>query len=102
MATYDPGMSRRFSVWVSDELARRVDARADTLGKTRSEVIRDALTRAEAMAGPDPAPLPELLRRAAALRRNLLETTDAAALVRELRGGAALRLPLMRLTVPFA
>lgn len=95
-------MSRRFSVWVSDELARKIDARADTLGKTRSEVIRDALTRAEAMARPNPVPLPELLQRAAALRRRQPQTTDLGALVRELRGGAALRLPLMRLTVPFA
>jgi|GEM_PF-2692955 len=94
-------MGRRLSVRVSDELARKVDARAGRLGQTRSEVVRDALANVEAMIGPDPLPLPELLRRAAALRRGRLESTDAVALLRGLRGEASLRLRLMRLTIPF-
>lgn len=89
-------MSRRLSVRVPNELAEKIDARARRLGKTRSDLIRDALESI----GPNPTPLPQLLERAAALRARQPKPTDVAALIREIRDGAPLRLRLMRLTVP--
>jgi metal-responsive CopG/Arc/MetJ family transcriptional regulator len=38
-------MSRLLSVSLPDELAEQTDALAQSLGKTRSEVVRDALRR---------------------------------------------------------
>jgi metal-responsive CopG/Arc/MetJ family transcriptional regulator len=38
-------MSRLLSVSVPDDLAEETDALAQSLGKTRSEVVRDALRR---------------------------------------------------------
>lgn len=38
-------MSRLLSVSLPDDLAEETDALAETLGKTRSEVVRDALRR---------------------------------------------------------
>lgn len=97
---YHPGMSRRLSIRVPDELAEKIDAQARHLGKTRSDVIRDALTRTGPVAEPSPILFSELLKRAAALRARQPEPTDVAALIREIRDGAPLRLRLMRLTVP--
>lgn len=38
-------MSRLLSVSIPDDLAEETDALAESLGKTRSEVVRDALRR---------------------------------------------------------
>lgn len=38
-------MSRLLSVSISDDLARETEALAKSLGKTKSEVVRDALRR---------------------------------------------------------
>jgi len=38
-------MSRLLSVSLPDELAKETDALAESLGKTKSEVVRDALRR---------------------------------------------------------
>ena len=93
-------MNRRLSVWLPDELARGIDARAQRSGKTKSEVVRDALTAAGVAVKADRLSHAELIKRAAAFRARQTETVDAAALVREIRGGSSLRLELKRLTVP--
>lgn len=98
---YDPAMSRRLCVRVSDELAERIDTRARRLGRTRSDVVRDALGRGVPVAKPTPPRFNELMRRAAALRARQPERSDAAALIREARDRMPLRLRLMRLAVPF-
>lgn len=92
-------MSYRLSVRLSDELARGVDSRARQWGATKSKVVREALKSAGlwVQAEPDPA---DLLDRAAAFRARQPEVVDAVALIREVRGSSALRLKLMRLTIP--
>lgn len=93
-------MSRRLSVRIPNELAEKIDTRAHHLGKTRSDVVRDALASARPVAEPGPVLFSELVKRAAALRALQLESTNVAALIRDIRDGTPLRLQLMRLTVP--
>ncbi len=94
-------MSRLLSVRVPDELAEKIDTEARHLGKTRSDIVRDALTSAGPGTRPKPVLFSELLRRAAALRALQPEPTNVATLIRDIRDGTPLRLRLMRLTVPF-
>jgi len=94
-------MSSRLSVTLSDDLAEGIDARARRSGKTKSEVVREALRIAGLRAAKrDPAAVADLLEQAAALRARQSEPTDVVALLHEVRGDA-LRLRLLRLTVPF-
>lgn len=93
-------MSRRLSVRVPDELAEKIDTEARHLGKTRSDVVRDALASATPTTRPNPVLFSELLRRAAALRALQPEPTSVTTLIRDIRDGTPLRLRLMRLTVP--
>lgn len=97
---YDPDMNRRLSVRLSDELADGIEIRARRLEKTKSEVVRDALTNVGLAALSTRPPMADVLRRAAALRARQTETVDAVRLIREVRDGS-LRLHLRRLTVPF-
>jgi len=98
-------MNRRLSVRLSDELARGIEARARRTGKTRSDVVREGLAAAGLrMPRHDPAAYADLMKRAAALRAHQSPPDrgeDAVTLLRRIREGPALRLPLMRLTVPF-
>jgi Arc/MetJ-type ribon-helix-helix transcriptional regulator len=93
-------MSRQLSVRVPDELAEKIDTEARHLGKTRSDIVRDALASVALTVEPDPISFSELLKRAATLRALQPEPTDVAALIRDIRDAAPLRLRLMRLTVP--
>jgi Arc/MetJ-type ribon-helix-helix transcriptional regulator len=92
-------MDRRLSVRLPDELARGIEARARRAGKTKSEVVRDALTAVGIAVRADRPSHAQLTKRAAAFRARQPEVADAAALVREIRGGSSLRLKLKRLTV---
>jgi hypothetical protein len=94
-------MSRQLSVRVPDELAEKIDIEARHRGKTRSDIVRDALANAAPLVEPSPIPFSELLKRAATLRALQPEPTDVATLIRGIRDGTPLRLRLMRLTVPF-
>lgn len=93
-------MPYRLSVRLPDELARGIDSRARQLGETKSEVVRSALRSAGLCARPDTPDMADLLQRAAAFRARQPEVIDAAALIREVRSRTALRLKLMRLTIP--
>jgi predicted transcriptional regulator len=93
-------MNRRLSVRLSDELADGIEIRARRLEKTKSEVVRDALTDIGLAALSTRPPMADVLKRAAALRARQTEVVDAVQLIREVRGGS-LRLRLQRLTVPF-
>ena len=93
-------MSRRLTVRLSDELADGIEIRAQCSEKTKSEVVRDALTDVGLAALSTHPPLADVLKRAAAFRARQTEVVDAVQLIREARGGS-LRLRLRRLTVPF-
>lgn len=94
-------MRHRLSVRLPDELAEGIDARVRRSGKTKSQVVREALKIAGLRAvRPDPAKIADLLDQAAALRARQSEPTDVVALLHEARGDS-LRLRLRRLTVPF-
>jgi len=93
-------MSRRLTVRLSDELADGIEIRARRLEKTKSEVVRDALTDIGLAALSTRPPMADVLKRAAAFRARQTEVVDAVQLIREVRGGS-LRLRLRRLTVPF-
>ncbi len=80
-------MNRRFSVRLSDELAQGIDALARRSGKTKSEVVRDALTSAGLGDSQSTPSLAAALRRAAALRARQTKVFDVVALVREGREG---------------
>lgn len=94
----------QLSVRLPDDLAEGLEARVRHSGKTKSEIVRDALR----MAGlqrtrRNPAAFADLMDRAAALRASQPPPSggeDAVTLLRRIREGPALRLPLMRLTVP--
>lgn len=95
-------MNRRLSVRLPAELAEGIDARAKRSGKTKSEVVRDALKAAGVRrVKRDPAAFADLMKRAAALRASQSEQTNAVELLRQIRDGPSLRLHLRRLTVPF-
>jgi predicted transcriptional regulator len=93
-------MNRRLSVRLPDELADGIEIRARRLEKTKSEVVRDALTDIGLAALSTRPPMADVLKRAAAFRARQTEVVDAVQLIREVRGGS-LRLRLQRLTVPF-
>jgi Arc/MetJ-type ribon-helix-helix transcriptional regulator len=94
-------MRYRLSVRLPDELAEGIEAKVRRTGKTKSEVVREALKLAGVrVVRRDPAKMAELMSRAAALRASQSEPTDVVALLDEVRGGS-LRLRLRRLTVPF-
>jgi len=94
-------MRHRLSVRLPDELAEGIEAKVRRTGKTKSEVVREALKLAGVrVVRRDPAKMAELMRRADALRASQSEQTDVVALLDEVRGGS-LRLRLRRLTVPF-
>jgi Arc/MetJ-type ribon-helix-helix transcriptional regulator len=94
-------MRHRLSVRLPDELAEGIEAKVRRTGKTKSEVVREALKLTGVrVVRRDPAKMAELLKRAAELRASQSEPTDAVALLDEVRGGS-LRLRLRRLTVPF-
>jgi predicted DNA-binding protein len=80
-------VNRRFSVRLSDELAQGIDALARRSGKTKSEVVRDALTSAGLGNSQSTTSLAEALRRAATLRARQTKVFDVVALVREGREG---------------
>ena len=82
-------------------MAEGIEAKVRRTGKTKSEVVREALKLAGVrVVRRDPAKMAELMRRADALRASQSEQTDVVALLDEVRGGS-LRLRLRRLTVPF-
>jgi Arc/MetJ-type ribon-helix-helix transcriptional regulator len=94
-------MRHRLSVRLPDELAEGIEVQVRRTGKTKSEVVREALKLAGVrVVRRDPAKMTELMRRAAALRASQTEVVDAVALLHEARG-ESLRLRLRRLTVPF-
>jgi Arc/MetJ-type ribon-helix-helix transcriptional regulator len=94
-------MGHRLSVRLPDELAEGINARARRLGKTKSEIVRDALKIAGLRAARrEPAVVADLLEQAAALRARQSEPTDVVALLHEVRGDS-LRLRLRQLTIPF-
>jgi predicted transcriptional regulator len=94
-------MRHRLSVRLPDELAEGIDARARRSGKTKSQVVREALKAAGVRAvRRDPAVIAGLLEEAAALRARQSKPADVVALLHEARGDS-LRLRLRRLTVPF-
>jgi Arc/MetJ-type ribon-helix-helix transcriptional regulator len=94
-------MRHRLTVRLPDELAEGIEAKIRRTGQTKSEVVREALKLAGVrVIRRDPAKMAKLMQRAAALRATQTEVVDAAALVREVRGESALRLKLMRLTIP--
>ena len=94
-------MHHRLSVRLPDELAEGIEAKVRQTGKTKSEVVREALKLAGVrVVRRDPAKMAELMRRAAALRATQTEVVDVVALLHEARGDS-LRLRLRRLTVPF-
>jgi Arc/MetJ-type ribon-helix-helix transcriptional regulator len=97
-------MSRQLSVRLPDDLAEGIEARVVRSGKTKSEVVRDALRAAGLRrAKRDPTAFADLMERAAALRAAQPPPgrgEDVVTLLRRIREGPALRLPLMRLTVP--
>lgn len=82
-----PGVNRRFSVRLSDELAQGIDALSQSSGKTKSEVVRDALTSVGLGNSQSTTSLAEALRRAATLRARQTKVFDVVALVREGREG---------------
>jgi Arc/MetJ-type ribon-helix-helix transcriptional regulator len=98
-------MNRQLSVRLPDDLAEGIEARVRRSGKTKSEVVRDALRVAGVrQIRRDPAAFADLMERAAALRATQPPPgrgEDVVTLLRRIREGPALRLPLMRLTVPF-
>jgi len=93
-------MTQRLSVRLGDDLARGIETRARRSGKTKSEVVREALRAAGVVAKGDSKSFAELLERAAALRAHQSEPTDVVALLRRVRDGSTLRLQLMRLSIP--
>jgi Arc/MetJ-type ribon-helix-helix transcriptional regulator len=94
-------MRHRLSVRLPDELAEGIEAKVRRTGKTKSEVVREALKLAGVrVVRRDPVKMAELLRRADALRAGQSEPTDVVALLDQVRGNS-LRLRLQRLTVPF-
>jgi predicted transcriptional regulator len=93
-------MNRRLTVRLSDELADGIEIRARRMEKTKSDIVRKALTDVGLAKLSTRPPMTEVLKRAAAFRERQTETVDAVKLIREIRDGR-LRLPLCRLTVPF-
>jgi Arc/MetJ-type ribon-helix-helix transcriptional regulator len=96
-------MNRRLSVRLPDELAEGIDAQVERFGKTKSDVVRDALRAAGVRrVRRDPTVFADLLERAARLRATQPEPSeDAVTMLRRIRDAPLLRLPLRRLTVPF-
>jgi len=79
-----PGVNRRLSVRLPDELAEGIEARVRQTGQTKSEVVRESLKLAGVrVIKRDPAKMAELLQRAAALRASQTKVFDVVALVRE-------------------
>jgi Arc/MetJ-type ribon-helix-helix transcriptional regulator len=78
-------MRRRLSVRLPDELAQGIDARARRSGKTKSEVVRDALRSTGVGTMGNPQSHAQLMERAASLRARQTEVVDAACLVRKSR-----------------
>lgn len=98
-------MRHRLSVRLSDELARGIEARVRSTGRTKSDVIREGLAAAGLrMPRRDPAAFADLMEEAAALRATQPppgQGEDVVTLLSRIREGPVLRLPLRRLTVPF-
>lgn len=78
-------MNRRLSVRLSEGLARRIEALAQRSGKTKSEIVRDALTKAGIRVPSSPETRREALRRATQVSEQQGEVVDAVALIRESR-----------------
>ena len=77
-------MNRRLSVRLPDELAEGIEAQVKRTGKTKSEVVREALKLAGVrVIRHNPAKMADLLQRAAALRARQTKVFDVVALVRE-------------------
>jgi Arc/MetJ-type ribon-helix-helix transcriptional regulator len=94
-------MKHRLSVRLPDDLADGIEAQVRSSGKTKSEVVREALKAAGVrVVRLDPGVVAELLKEAAELRARQPKPTDVVALLDEKRGNS-LRLRLRRLTVPF-
>jgi Arc/MetJ-type ribon-helix-helix transcriptional regulator len=96
-------MNHRLSVRLPGELAEGIEAKVRQTGKTKSAVVREALKLAGVrVVRRDPAAFADLLERAASLRaRQPQPSEDAVTMLRRIRDGPLLRLPLRRLTVPF-
>jgi predicted DNA-binding protein len=78
-------MNRRLSVRLSEGLARGIEALAQRSGKTKSEIVRDALTTTGIRVPPSRELRREGLRRATQFREQQGEVVDAVALIRESR-----------------
>jgi hypothetical protein len=78
-------MNRRLSVRLPEGLAWGIEALAERSGKSKSEIVRDALNRADVRVPSSAEIQLEALRRAAAVRAGQTEVVDAAALIREVR-----------------
>jgi hypothetical protein len=76
-------MNRRLSIRLPEGLAEGLDAEARREGKTKSEIVRDALTTVGICVPVSTEHFTETLRRAAALRARQSKLVDTAALVRE-------------------
>jgi Arc/MetJ-type ribon-helix-helix transcriptional regulator len=96
-------MGHRLSVRLPDELAEGIEAKVRRTGKTKSEVVREALKLAGVrVVRRDPAAFADLMERAARLRASQPEPReDAVTMLRRIRDAPLLRLPLRHLTVPF-
>lgn len=78
-------MNRRLSIRLPEELAWGIQAQAWHTGRTKSEVVREALIKA-GVGVPSSAEIQrEALWRTAEVRAQQTETVDAAALIRESR-----------------
>lgn len=78
-------MNRRLSVRLPLGLAWRIEALAQGSGKTKSEIVRDALTKAGIRVLPSRELQREALRRITQFRERQGEAVDAVALIRESR-----------------
>lgn len=76
-------MRRRVTVRLPEGLAAGLDREARREGKTKSEIVRDALTTVGVRLPVSREHFRETLRRAAAFRAKQAKKVDVAALVRE-------------------
>lgn len=78
-------MNRRLSIRLPDGLAWGIEVLARRSGRTKSEIVRDALTRAGVRVPSSAESRGEVLRRAAAFRAQQNERAGTAAPIRESR-----------------
>ncbi len=78
-------MNRRLSVRLPEGLAWGIQAQAWRTGRTKAEIVREALTRVGVGVPSSTEIRREALRRFAEFRAQQTETVDAVALIRESR-----------------